>query len=329
MDRFRMIFQYFQSNSESVMNGICGLLALASIKIYTCFDFSCPCLHQYNMAYGLGILFVPPVAFFLCGLILNRQSLVMLDEWRRPQGRRRKDPAVIRYMCSSIMQRAMVAPAVWIVVALLDGKCLICAFSSSVDPEKFPGFTNATAEQVQELLAKVPCKEDELVGSSMSRRAVSRYLRCWSQALGWSILLMLIIAAFLARWLRPCFNQAALLQTRHWSNYIDIEQKIFEETCCEHSRLFAHKCILHFFESMREEIRQHSFDLPKEEEEDLLQGITHQDQVNKLLKTWYYEKPPLDVSQATQRHHLGRERSPPPWTGSPHAQSKFPQHTNV
>lgn len=150
-----------------------------------------------------------------------------------------------------------------------------------------------------------------------------------TQSLGWSILLMLIIAAFLARWLRPCFNQAALLQTRHWSNYIDIEQKIFEETCCEHSRIFAHKCILHFFESMREEIRQHSFDLPKEEEEDLLRGITHQDQVNKLLKTWYYEKPPLDVSQATQRHHLGRERSPPPWTGSPHAQSKFPQHTNV
>lgn len=147
------------------------------------------------------------------------------------------------------------------------------------------------------------------------------------QALGWSILLMLIIAAFLARWLRPCFNQAALLQTRHWSNYIDIEQKIFEETCCEHSRLFAHKCILHFFESMQEEIRQHSFDLPKEE--DLLRGITHQDQVNKLLKTWYYEKPPLDVSQATQRHPLGRERSLPPWAGSPRAQSKFPQHTNV
>lgn len=96
MDRFRMIFQYFQSNSESVMNGICGLLALVSVKMYTCFDFSCPCLPQYNMAYGLGIMFVPPVVLFLCGLILNRQSLVMLEEWRRPQGHRKKDLAVIR-----------------------------------------------------------------------------------------------------------------------------------------------------------------------------------------------------------------------------------------
>lgn len=97
MDRFRMIFQYFHSNSESVMNGICGLLTLASIKMYTSIDFSCPCLPQYNMAYGLGIMFVPPIALFLCGLILNRQSLVMLEEWSRPQGHRKKDLAVIRW----------------------------------------------------------------------------------------------------------------------------------------------------------------------------------------------------------------------------------------
>uniref|UniRef100_A0A8C5TJ47 Calcium homeostasis modulator 3 n=1 Tax=Malurus cyaneus samueli TaxID=2593467 RepID=A0A8C5TJ47_9PASS len=334
MDRFRMIFQYFQSNSESVMNGICGLLALASVKMYTSFDFSCPCLPHYNTVYGLGIMFIPPIILFLCGLILNRQSLVMLEEWRRPQGRRKKDPAVIRYLCSSIMQRAMVAPVVWIVVTLLDGKCLICAFSSSMDPEKFVGFANASTAQVQQLLAKVACKDDELMRNSTTRKAVSRYLRCCSQALGWSILLILIIAAFLARWLQPCFNQAALLQARHWSNYIDIEQKIFEETCCEHSRLFAHKCILHFFESMRQEIKLHSFSLPREEEgaeeeKDLLRGITDQDQVNKLLKTWYCEKPPLDVSQAAQRHPLVPERCPLPWADSPSTHSKFPQHTNV
>lgn len=155
-----------------------------------------------------------------------------------------------------------------------------------------------------------------------------------TQALGWSLLLILIVAVFLARWLRPCFNQATLLQARHWSNYIDIEQKIFEETCCEHSRLFAHKCILHFFESMQQEIKLHSFSLLRqgegtEGEEGLLWGITDQDQVNKLLKMWYYEKPPLNVTQATQRHPLGRERSPPPWADSPSTRSKFPQHTDV
>ncbi|XP_026524444.1 calcium homeostasis modulator protein 3 [Notechis scutatus] len=244
MDRFQMVFQYFQSNSESVTNGICGLLALASVKIYTIFDFNCPCLVKYNMAYGLGIMFIPPVALFLCGIIINRQFVMMLAEWRRPTGDRRKNPSIIRYMCSSVMQRAMIAPTVWILVALLDGKCFVCAFSSSIDPEKFPDFAaNITSyDALQHFLAKIPCKHDELMRNNTSRKAVSRYLKCCSQVFGWSLLLILIVMAFLARSLQPCFNRAAFLQTRYWSNYIDLEQKIFEETCCEQTRDFAHKC---------------------------------------------------------------------------------------
>ncbi|CAI5775096.1 Uncharacterized protein PODLI_1B010386 [Podarcis lilfordi] len=324
MDRFRMIFQYFQSNSESVTNGICALLALASVKMYSSFDFHCPCLAKYNMVYGLGIMFIPPVALFLCGLIVNRQFVVMLEEWKRPTGDRKKNLAIIRYMCSSVLQRAMIAPVVWILVTLLDGKCFVCAFSSSVDPDKFPGFvTNITPyNEVQRLLSKVPCKDDELIRNNTSRKAVSRYLKCWSQAFGWSILLTLIVIAFLARSLRPCFNQATFLQTRYWSNYIDIEQKIFDETCCEHTRDFAHKCILHFFESMQKEIKRRRFhahprkEERKEGEKDHLQGISSQEQVNKLLQSWYYSKPPLDLSGATQRQPLGTEGISMPWTGS-------------
>ena len=86
-------------------------------------------------------------------------------------------------MCSSVLQRALAAPIIWILLALLDGKCFVCAFSSSVDPEKFLDFTNMTPSQVQLFLAKVPCKEDELVRNSPARKAVSRYLRCLSQVI--------------------------------------------------------------------------------------------------------------------------------------------------
>uniref|UniRef100_A0A670XY48 Calcium homeostasis modulator 3 n=1 Tax=Pseudonaja textilis TaxID=8673 RepID=A0A670XY48_PSETE len=306
MDRFQMVFQYFQSNSESVTNGICGLLALASVKIYTIFDFNCPCLVKYNMAYGLGIMFIPPVALFLCGLIINRQFVMMLAEWRRPTGDRTKNPSIIRYMCSSVMQRAMIAPTVWILVTLLDGKCFVCAFSSSIDPEKFPDFAaNITSyDALQHFLAKIPCKHDELMRNNTSRKAVSRYLKCCSQVFGWSLLLILIVMAFLARSLQPCFNHAAFLQTRYWSNYIDLEQKIFEETCCEQTRDFAHKCILHFFDSMQTEIKLRRFNAYTEEkgakakENNHLRGITSQEQISKFLLSWYNRKPPLDVSQA-------------------------------
>ena len=44
-----------------------------------------------------------------------------------------------RYLFSAIIQRALLAPMVWILVTLLDGKILICAFSVSVDPALFSG----------------------------------------------------------------------------------------------------------------------------------------------------------------------------------------------
>lgn len=97
MEKFRVLFQHFQSSSESVMNGICLLLAAVTVKLYSSFDFNCPCLARYNALYGLGLLLTPPLALFLCGLLANRQSVVMVEEWRRPVGHRRKDPGIIRY----------------------------------------------------------------------------------------------------------------------------------------------------------------------------------------------------------------------------------------
>ncbi|KAM9070029.1 calcium homeostasis modulator protein 3 [Sarcophilus harrisii] len=319
MDKFRMIFQYFQSSSESVMNGICLILAVATVKIYSSFDFNCPCLPRYNALYGLGLLFMPPLALFLCGLIANRQSVVLMEEWRRPTGRRKKDPGIVKYLCSSVLQRALAAPVLWILLALLDGKCFICAFSSSVGPEKFADFANMTARDAQLFLTKVPCKDDALVRDSPARKAVSRYLRCLSQAVGWSMMLTLIAAALLARALQPCFDQTLLVQRRYWSHYVDLEQKLFEETCCEHARDFAHRCVLHFFHSMRSEMKARGLASPRqgavvpgesgageEAEKDLLRGVADQRQVNRLLSTWYRSKPPLDVTRALQ---------PPPGEG--------------
>ncbi|XP_007530576.1 calcium homeostasis modulator protein 3 [Erinaceus europaeus] len=317
MDKFRMLFQHFQSSSESVMNGVCLLLAVVTVKLYSSFDFNCPCLERYNALYGLGLLLTPPLALFLCGLLANRQSVVLVEEWRRPPGHRRKDPGIIRYMCSSVLQRALAAPLVWVLLALLDGKCFVCAFSNSVDPGKFQDLANMTPSQMQLFLAKVPCKEDELVKDSPARKAVSRYLRCLSQAIGWSVTLLLIVLAFLARCLRPCFDQTVFLQRRYWSNYVDLEQKLFDETCCEHARDFAHRCVLHFFASMQSEMRAralrweghargHDHTPMPEPQEELdaergkahLRAISSREQVDQLLSTWYSRKPPLDLLAA-------------------------------
>lgn len=45
----------------------------------------------------------------------------------------------------------------------------------------FLGLPNNTGLDVTNIMAKVPCKEDVIFRNSSFRKAVSRYVRCYSQ----------------------------------------------------------------------------------------------------------------------------------------------------
>ncbi|MGH0129383.1 UNVERIFIED_CONTAM: hypothetical protein FKN15_024112 [Acipenser sinensis] len=318
MDKFRMVFQFLQSNQESFMNGICGIMALCSAQLYSAFDYTCPCLPEYNFSYAIGILALPPFLLFLLGFVMNNNVSMLAEEWKRPVGKRRKDPAVLRYMICSMTQRSMIAPIVWISVTLLDGKCFVCAFSISVPLEKLGNVSNHGLSEIDmlRLLAKIPCKEIFDGHAVVSRDVAVRYLRCISQAFGWAFLLVTTILAFLARAIRPCFTQAVFLKTKYWSHYIDIERKLFDETCTEHAKSFAKVCIQQYFEGISGEIRhlhqQHrprhnskDSDEDRKDEIEKLRGVTDQEDMNKVLKNWHNCKPPLNIGKTVYQNGHG------------------------
>lgn len=177
-----MMFQFLQSNQESFMNGICGIMALASAQMYSAFEFSCPCMPEYNYTYGIGLLIIPPIWFFMLGFILNNNVSVLTEEWHRPTGKRGKDPSILRYMFCSVTQRSLIAPAVWVSVTLMDGKSFLCAFSINLDIDKFGNYSffkgMSETEKIR-LLARIPCKE--LFEHQEIRMAASRYIKCISQ----------------------------------------------------------------------------------------------------------------------------------------------------
>lgn len=88
-----------------------------------------------------------------------------------------------------------------------------------------------------------------------------------------------------------------------------MEQKLFDETCVLHARNFARKCVVQFFEDVRENTVLHVPHPPnirctQEEwgdEDDRLHGISKEDQMNHLLNKWYYSKPELDVTRMVYR----------------------------
>ncbi|TRY56166.1 hypothetical protein DNTS_002524, partial [Danionella cerebrum] len=309
MDKFRMMAQILQSNQESFMNGICGIMALASAQLYTSFEFNCPCIPEYNYSYGISMLVIPPIWFFLLGFVLNNNVSMLAEEWKRPMGERRKDPSVLRYMCVSISQRSLIAPAVWISVTLMDGKSFLCAYSMDLDLVAFGRNGSAhglSQEELLRTLAKIPCKHIYDGHHIMSREAAARYIRCISQGFGWLFLLIITIVAFLIRAIRPCFSQAAFLKTKYWSHYVDTERKMFDETCTEHAKSFARVCIKQYFEDISGEIQSvhdHSRDDSDDEDEnsedeDKLLGVRRQETMNKVLWDWHTCKPALSLRKS-------------------------------
>lgn len=164
------------------MNGICGIMALASAQMYSTFEFSCPCMPEYNYTYGIGLLIIPPIWFFLLGFVMNNNVSVLAEEWKRPTGQRTKDPTILRYMFFSITQRSLIAPALWVSVTLMDGKSFLCAFSINLDIEKFgnSSFIKGMSETERiRLLARIPCQD--LFEDKELRVAATRYIKCISQ----------------------------------------------------------------------------------------------------------------------------------------------------
>lgn len=118
--------------------------------------------------------------------------------------------------------------------------------------------------------------------------------------------------AFLIRAIRPCFTQAAFLKSKYWSHYIDIERKLFDETCTEHAKSFAKICIQQFFESINKDLNMihsvHSHDpekIPEQEDADKLLGITSQGTMNTLLTNWHQCKPPLNLKSYEHQNGNG------------------------
>lgn len=300
-----MMFQFLQSNQESFVNGICGIMAVASAQMYQTFEFSCPCMPEYNYSYSMGLLIVPPIWFFMLGFVFNNNISMLMEEWKRPTGGRRKDPTILRYMFCSMTQRSLIAPAVWVTVTLMHGKSFTCAFSTNLEIERFGNFSvfqGISHEERVKLLARIPCEKDTYFEQHGEIRLMAtKYIKCISQACGWMFLLMITFTAFLIRAIRPCFTQAAFLKTKYWSHYIDTERKMFDETCREHAKSFAKVCIHQYFEGISGEMhnfhQNRAYDKDDEEhevdDEEKLLGIRAQEDMNKVLWNWHTSKPAL------------------------------------
>ncbi|XP_063290063.1 calcium homeostasis modulator protein 3-like [Pelobates fuscus] len=267
------------------MNILCVVMAAISMFIYKVYEINCPCLPRYNLTYGLIVIFIPPFIFFFLGFSLNHYCLILSLELSKPQNKRKKKKEVLRFMFKSMVIRSLVAPVLWIIACFLDGKSVICAFSETLDAEQFGGFGNFSSISTELLLAKVPCKNFELLRTSSTRKAIYRFLKSISQGVGFLMVLILIILAVVSRILSSIFNISRSIHTQYWSIFANMEDQFFEETCLAHNRWMAEKCINGYFE----ECENYDVKCSHDDEEKIISPWQMMDYVDH----WYLCRPPI------------------------------------
>ncbi|XP_014676067.1 PREDICTED: protein FAM26E-like [Priapulus caudatus] len=111
-----------KGNKSTLMNSSVIFLTFSSEEIFQKIVFQCPCQKPQSTLYGASFLFVPALALFIVGILVNNVT------WRLFTGccyRTRSTHHGCRkgsvYLVKIIMQ-ALVAPAAWIFIGFIDGR---------------------------------------------------------------------------------------------------------------------------------------------------------------------------------------------------------------
>jgi len=186
-DYIKIISLYIKSKDATVFNGLIGLGTVVGQTAYNILAFNCPCSEKKNYLYGLAAIGVPALAFFVIGVMLNRNTWDVVSECRTRKCRKLSVTAAFALL-GSIVGRAVVAPITWSIISLLRGVAYVCAFSEFVDPSSLDNFSSNTPGP--EIMARFPCKDVPAPYMNYSR-VIERQLKYESQVGTYHFLLLL------------------------------------------------------------------------------------------------------------------------------------------
>lgn len=242
-ENFKFVSLFFKSKDVMIFNGLIALGTVAGQTAYNVFAFDCPCSSGRNYRYGLAVIGVPALAFFLVGIMMNKSTWDLVSECRLRNCRKLSGAAGFALL-RTIVGRAVVAPLTWTVISLLQGQAYTCALSEFVDPSTLEGFPSG---QGSEVMAKFPCQDSVPAELRGYWAEIERRLKYESQLIGWLLIAGMSVMVFLIMCMKRCSSPLGYRQESYWSVYRSNEQALFQNTAAVHARLLAAENVKSFF----------------------------------------------------------------------------------
>ena len=149
-------------------------------RVFSLVAFRCPCSNE-NFRYGLVFLFSPAFVLLVIGYFLNSKTWKLFTGCcvnpRKifPRG----NTCRFFYVFGQITLNALVAPVMWLSVALLNGTFYECAMSGLENPAYLHALCDSKSENCFEELHKVACDKSSMPFSESDE--LKRTLQAQSQ----------------------------------------------------------------------------------------------------------------------------------------------------
>lgn len=157
-----------------------ALLTMGGERVFSLVAFRCPCSNE-NFRYGLVFLFSPALVLLVIGYFLNSKTWKLFTGcWVNPRKIfPRGNTCHFFYVFGQITLNALVAPVMWLSVALLNGTFYECAMSGLENPDYLQAVCHRKSEKCFEELHKVACDKSSMPFSESDE--LKRTLQAQSQ----------------------------------------------------------------------------------------------------------------------------------------------------
>ncbi|KAI5626427.1 protein FAM26E-like [Silurus asotus] len=250
MDSLDAVLRFFTNQKTKIGYGIMAIATIGGERIFSLLSFQCPCNVKQNMVYGLTYLLGPALVLFTVGLFLSTRL------WRLYTGcclnPRKLCPHRANCLsCATVLFNvavgALVAPIMWLSIALLNGTFYECAVSGLEEKAIVDWFCKNRTSTCKDELAKVPCQTSNM--SPSDTKELLLILHAQSQIIGWILIMSSALAALIGTCYKNCRSQVSYLQLTFWKVYKEKEKEKFEAYADEYATRLADRNLKSFFEN--------------------------------------------------------------------------------
>lgn len=218
MDSFQTILKFFMNRKTAIGYSFMALLTMGGERVFSLVAFRCPCSNE-NFRYGLVFLFSPAFVLLVIGYFLNSKTWKLFTGcWVNPRKIfPRGNICHCFYIFGQITLNALVAPVMWLSVALLNGTFYECAMSGLKNPAYLNAVCDSKSAKCFEELHQVVCDKSSMPFSESDE--LKRTLQAQSQVSKIKSIMQFVLPLWFICWRSWCSDAKIKPLVSHKQNF--------------------------------------------------------------------------------------------------------------